>query len=70
MERTFYGCESSMEQVLGTFCSAGANVSRNESSAGVKVLPKGQDYTIGTPAKCNLDCCNVCKNATISDIRG
>jgi len=23
------------------------------------------DYTIGTPAKCNLDCCNVCKNVTI-----
>jgi len=29
-----------------------------------------QDYTIGTPPKCNLDCCNVCKNVTIFVIGG
>ena len=34
------------------------------------VAKKGQDYTIGTPPKCNLDCCNVCKNVTIFVIGG
>jgi len=52
-------------KVLGIFVLMIRQLHRNESSWNVR-----QDYTIGTPPKCNLDCCNVCKNVTIFVIGG